>query len=524
MKFGPVALADAVGTRLAHSVRADRRYPKGHLLTTADVDTLGKHGVETVVAVRLDAGDVEENEAAARIAAALAGRGVRADRASTGRCNLHATSDGLLSVDRSVIDRVNAIDPAVTLATLADRTVVRAGRMVATVKIIPFAVPEAVVANAARAIEIADALVVHPFRPLRAMMISTTVPGFKPSVAAKTEAVTRERLSALNCELVHHVEAAHDETVLAEALREARSDLIVVFGASAVSDEDDVIPAAIRAAGGTVDMVGMPVDPGNLLCFGRVGDRRVIGAPGCARSLVENGFDWVLQRVAADLPVTAEWSRGLGVGGLLMEIESRPQPRESVSEQGEPTIVVLAAGRSSRMGDANKLLLPLEGKPVVAHTVDAAREIGRVRVVTGHQRAEVETALAGRDVEFVHNPDFADGMSSSIRAGLAGVEGDAMIVLGDMPDVTAADLGRLLDAFCDAEANRIVAARDPLNGHRGNPVLWPARLIPRLRELDGDRGARALLEEAGSDVLLIDIEGASRDLDTPQAYRERVAR
>ena len=117
---------------------------------------------------------------------------------------------------------------------------------------------------------------------------------------------------------------------VADAIKDllAASDMAIVFGASAMCDFDDVIPAAIRAAGGEVIRAGMPVDPGNLMVLGRIGGKTVIGAPGCARSPKENGFDWVLDRLLAGIDVTGRDIAGMGVGGLLMEIASRPQPRE----------------------------------------------------------------------------------------------------------------------------------------------------------------------------------------------------
>ena len=146
--------------------------------------------------------------------------------------------------------------------------------------------------------------------------------------------------------------------------------MIIVFGASAVADGDDVIPAAIRLAGGTVDHVGMPVDPGNLLVLGKVGDMPVIGAPGCARSPRENGFDWILNRILAGEWPTIEDITGLGVGGLLMEIPTRPLPRALTSAEPKEISVVavlLAAGRASRMGitGQHKLLAEFDGVPLV---------------------------------------------------------------------------------------------------------------------------------------------------------------
>ena len=123
---------------------------------------------------------------------------------------------------------------------------------------------------------------------------------------------------------------AHAAPDLTSALRhqaQGEPEIIVVFGASAIADRRDVIPAAIEAAGGTVEHFGMPVDPGNLLLVGRIDGKPVIGAPGCARSPKENGFDWVLQRLLAGLPVRRRDVVAMGVGGLLMEIVSRGQPR-----------------------------------------------------------------------------------------------------------------------------------------------------------------------------------------------------
>jgi molybdenum cofactor cytidylyltransferase len=111
--------------------------------------------------------------------------------------------------------------------------------------------------------------------------------------------------------------------------------MMIVFGASAITDRRDVIPAALTEAGGAIEQFGMPVDPGNLLLIGKLGGKPFLGAPGCARSPKENGFDWVLQRMLADLPVTAKDIRRMGAGGLLMEIVSRPQPRSGEASHGE---------------------------------------------------------------------------------------------------------------------------------------------------------------------------------------------
>jgi molybdenum cofactor cytidylyltransferase len=325
---------------------------------------------------------------------------------------------------------------------------------------------------------------------------------------------------------------AHRADAVAAALAAMAADgldLLLALGASAIMDRRDVIPAAVERAGGTVDRLGMPVDPGNLLLLGRVAGATVIGVPGCARSLRRSGFDWVLERVCAGLPVGGADLAGLGVGGLLDEIATRPAPRDGaapgekdVERAPRPAVatVVLAAGRASRMG-SNKLLASLDGVPIVRHAVTAAlaSPARPVVVVTGNQADEIRAALDGLDVRFVHNPDFAAGMSTSLRAGLAELDDvdAALIVLGDMPRVTAAHLDALVGAFDPARGAGIVVPT--FERKRGNPVLWARRYFAEMSALVGDVGARALLERHADDVCLVPVgdAGVLLDVDTPEA-------
>ena len=331
MRFGPVPLADAVGLIAAHSVRAGEAVvKKGRVIAPDDAARLAAAGITEVVAVALEPGDVGEDAAADRLAAAFAGPGVTVEPPFTGRANLHASQGGLLVLDEAAITAVNRVNESVTLATLVPFKPVVPGEMVATVKIIPYAVPGAVLD---RALSVAaPAIRVAPYRLTRVAAISTLLPGLKPSVVDKTLRTLDARLAPAGARIVAEARVPHESGAVAQALRDAierdGAELVVVFGASAIADRRDVIPAGIEAAGGIVDHLGMPVDPGNLLLLGRLGEAPVIGAPGCARSPKENGFDWVLQRLLARLPVTRDDIVGFGVGGLLMEIVSRPQPRD----------------------------------------------------------------------------------------------------------------------------------------------------------------------------------------------------
>jgi molybdenum cofactor cytidylyltransferase len=268
----------------------------------------------------------------------------------------------------------------------------------------------------------------------------------------------------------------------------------------------------------------MPVDPGNLLLIGSARGVAVLGAPGCARSPVENGFDWVLMRLLAGLKVTRAELMGMGVGGLLMEIVTRPQPRAKpeAADNRNVAAIVLAAGRSTRMGGPNKMLAELSGKKLVRIATEQAlaSKASEVIVVTGHQAELVERALDGLKVKFVRNPDFAGGLASSVKAGIAAVSDNAdgaVICLGDMPLIDAKLIDRLIEAFAPDRGNLIVVP--VAEGRRGNPVLWSRRFFRELMTLDGDIGARHLITKHGEAVAEVPVEGDSAflDIDTPQA-------
>ncbi len=334
MKFGPVPVMQAQYAVLAHSVSTpEGRLRKGHVLRSEDITALQRAGLKDVIVAQIDDDDVGEDEAATRIAGALCTGCDHFDltKAATGRVNLHARQTGLFRARATVIDAINQTDEAITLATLADETFVEAGRMVATVKIIPFAVPETVLGSVEKVCHREDKpLDLAPARALRVGLVATTLPVLKTSVMDKTARVLADRLKPGKSLIKQELRVPHEADAVAEALNRLQldCDLLIVFGASAIVDRRDVIPAALEAAGGNVIRLGMPVDPGNLLLIGNLDGIPVIGAPGCARSPAENGFDWVLERLICGLPVDGDAISGLGVGGLLMEIQSRPQPRD----------------------------------------------------------------------------------------------------------------------------------------------------------------------------------------------------
>jgi molybdenum cofactor cytidylyltransferase len=527
MKFGGVAPKDALGATAVHSIRQGTLVlKKGTLIGTAEVAALEAAGIKEVVVARLEPGDVSEDIAAAEIAKRVAGEGVHVDRAFTGRANLFAQNAGVLVVDKDATDQLNRVDEAITFATLPAYKPVVAGEMIATVKIIPFAVGKRA-RDAALAGINKPLLRVAPYRIRKVGVVSTILPGLAPKVIEKTLKITNERLAPAGAAIIAERRVPHERAALSRALQEVLkegAELAIVFGASAIADRRDVIPAALESIGGHIDHFGMPVDPGNLLMIG--GDASghpVLGAPGCARSPKENGFDWVLMRLLAGLPVAREDITGLGVGGLLMEIVTRPQPRDELAQTGRNIAgIVLAAGRSSRMGGPNKLLEDIAGRPLVRIVADAVlgSRARPVIVVTGHQRERVEAALAGLPVQFVHNPHFADGLGTSLKAGIAALPAEtdgAIVCLGDMPQVDAVLIDRLIGAF-DPDKGALVVV-PTIEGKRGNPVVWSRRFFPDLMAVEGDVGARHLIGRYAEAVTEVPLTGnaALTDVDTPEA-------
>lgn len=539
MNFGPTPLDEAEGAVLAHSIRLpDRALKKGTVLDHAAIAALRTEGHAQVIAARLDRDDVPEDEAARRVGEAMEAPFVARTRASTGRVNLIAESSGLLVLDAPMIDRLNALDESLTIATLPNYSLVQPKEMLATIKVIPFAVPGAALSVAEALLRKQRVLSVHPFRPLKVGLVLTELQGMKESVMTSAIEITGARIEALMGTLLPVERARHEAAATAEALKRLLrqgAEMLLIMGASATIDRRDVGPAAIVRAGGRIEHFGMPVDPGNLICLGAVGDVPALVLPGCARSPKVNGFDWVLQRLFAGVPVTSRDVMAMGVGGLLKEIETRPLPRAKAPATPPPVRaprkprqvagLVMAAGRSSRMAPLNKLLVTDDqGVAMVARVTEKvlASGVKPVLVVTGHDRERVQAALAGKPVIFVHAEDYAEGLSASLRAGLAALPPEAegvLVALGDMPLVEPAVISRILAGFDPEEGRAIV--QPTFRGKQGNPMLWGREFVPEMMQLTGDMGARQLVARHADRLAEVEVpdDGVLRDFDTAEALK-----
>ena len=538
MIFATLPLDEAKGCILAHSQRLEgKMLRKGSVIDDTALAALREAGRTEITAVRLQPGDVPEDIAAHRLAETLITPLIARSRAATGRVNLSAEVPGLLRVNTAKVDQLNAIDESLTLGTLPDYAVMTPKELLATIKIIPFAVSGNILAVAeALARQGSPALTLHPFQALKVGLILTELPGMKDSVAEKTIEVTTARVTALTGTVLPAIRCKHEESAIVTALghlEKLGADIFLIAGASAVVDREDVCPAAIVRAGGEILHFGMPVDPGNQICLARIREKPALVLPGCARSPKLNGIDFVLTRLFAGIKVTPADVMRMGVGGLLKEMDNRPMPREKapatpqtgLSPRAAPRIaaVVLAAGRSRRMAPHNKLLITDKaGKPMIARVVDNVLSSGArpILVVLGHQSEQIETALAGKPVRFIHAADYAEGLAASLKAGIAAVPEDcaaAVVCLGDMPLVTGRMIDRLLSAYDPEEGRQIVLPT--FRGKQGNPMLWDRRFFTEILQISGDSGARFLTGKYAEVLAEIEMgdDAVLRDFDTTDA-------
>lgn len=321
MKVQRIPTADAAGHLLAHNAHAGgkRILKKGVVLDGDAIAALQAAGLDAIWTARLEDGDVPEDAAADRISAAVAGAGVTASPAATGRTTLRAESTGVVRVDGLALVELNLL-AGVALATVHDNNPAAAGEAVATLKIIPFALAEDVVARAeaiGAGVLRVDAI---PQRPVAILVWGAAenrdalFEPFRAALAGRFAALNQPEVLAEYVALDSDPEAEL-AAAIARVTREV--DLLILAGESAIIDLDDLVPAAVRRAGGEVMWLGAPVFPGNLLLLARRGHCAIVGAPGCARSKAFNVIDLLLPRMLAGETLGASELVGLGQGGLL---------------------------------------------------------------------------------------------------------------------------------------------------------------------------------------------------------------
>lgn len=341
MKFGPIPLDQAQGKILGHNIAGPdgrRAFRKGKPLTAEDIRRLRQLGRTSVYVAEIEPGDIDENSAAARLAEAVMGDGLRLSGPSNGRANLFATYPGVLRVDAARLAQMNG-RPGITLATLVGHSAVRQGKMVATVKIMPYAVPEEHVSQLEKvSVQDGPIISVSPFTRRRAGLILSGSPSARERIVHSFESALQQRLAALDAAIARvdfmPLEDEQGEVELAKIIRQHLDDgieLILLAGETAIMDRYDLAPRAVEQAGGEVTCYGVPVDPGNLLMLAYHGPVPIMGAPGCARSPKTNIVDLLLPRLLAGDRLDQMTMIHMGHGGLLEDVPERPMPRSQLT-------------------------------------------------------------------------------------------------------------------------------------------------------------------------------------------------
>lgn len=336
MRFGAVSLGEAVGAILAHSLvdtNGHKVFSKGRVIRAEDLNVMRDCGLTEVVVARLEAGDLDENAAAKRVGEALAGEHLKVTAPGVGRANLIATAHGVLRVNVPALERINNLDPGIAISTLHQHTLVHAGELVTLVKIIPFGMSEARVIDAERiAREAAPVIGVRPLIPRSVGLIISGGESSREKLIKSFETPIRKRVEKIYSILDNVSYTAHDAPALAAAIRKQIEDgreVVLLASVSAIIDAHDVAPTALALAGGSMTHFGVPVDPGNLLMLGYVGDVPVVGMPGCVKSPKTNVIDLLLPRLCAGERLTRADLVALGHGGLMEDVDDdRPMPRE----------------------------------------------------------------------------------------------------------------------------------------------------------------------------------------------------
>ncbi len=317
MRLENIPLDQAVGAILVHNiVGADGRkaFAKGRVLSTDDIAKIRVLGKATVNVAMLDPDDVREDDAAARLARAVAGDGVELSKPSGGRVNLYATTRGFLRVNRDALNRINELN-GVTLATIPRFAPVAPKKMIATLKTIGLALPDATV----RAVEEIGAVMnVAPVINAQAAIILTGSANGRARVEEIFVPPIRARLEEFGAQIVSQEFVAEEENAIADALARVDAQLIVIAGETSIMDAEDVTPRGITRAGGVIELYGAPVEPGNLLLLAYRGVAPIIGAPGCIKSRATNVVDLILPRLLAGERVTRADVIALAEGGLLV--------------------------------------------------------------------------------------------------------------------------------------------------------------------------------------------------------------
>ena len=533
MKIQSLGPQNSIGAVLAQTYNLPGKIiSKGTFVTNEIVAYFKTGKIKTILCAVPDEGDIHEDEAAEAISSAIDKNHIYADKASTGRVNFKSQSLCLVRYDRDLIKEVNLVDESIAFSIVEHNQLLAEGDLIATLKIIPFFMQKKYVDRVIKILAKDNLFKIHSLKKKEVTLIQTCFEWQKKSIFTATSNVTKARLEALGCSLNKEKLINHDYDTLRTVIRssvKSGPEILLISGASAITDRSDYIPKAILSEGGKIIQYGLAVDPGNLLLIGQVGNTTVIGMPGCARSPKLNGFDWVLQLLMADIPINREELADMGAGGLLMEIASRPLPRalaKSVSKREKKVMgVILAAGNSTRMGKDNKLLRNIGDAPLIRNTaIEMLKsELDTCSIVLGYQSDKVADVIKDLNINLILNPLWKEGQASSLRAAINTLDStysDLLIMLGDLPGIKSSHINSVIEEHLLTDNRKSKITIPSFKGQKGNPVIWGRSFFHDLSNLEGDVGGRTLFSEhpAAINMLEMDDPWVVKDADTPEDF------
>jgi len=523
MYFGNINVKDSLNCILAHTIVVNKKkFSKGSIITEIDKNYFILNKIKTIVCAKLDKNDFHEDEAANIIAENFKNNSIATEKAYTGRANILANKSGLLVLDEEKIHNFNKISDEITIATLNNNSTVKKGEMIATIKIISFAVK----ANFIQIIKNSiykKAISINPYINKKCALILTHYKKKNVKLNAISERRINERLKKLNCSLDVIFNCEHDSKEISKNINiilKKKIDLIMILGSSAIVDIKDKIPEAINFSKGKIIRFGMPVDPGNLLLLGKIKKTHVIGLPGCARSPSLNGFDWVLEKVISGTNITKLNISNMGVGGLLKTLNIRAKT-DMKSKNYNITNIILAAGQSKRMQEINKLLIKIDNQTMIEKIIDTSLKsaANNTIIVLGYENDILQKLLNKKNITTIVNKDYFKGQSSSLQLGISALKEDcdaAIVILGDMPDISSRLIDQLIENYSPNDNKSIVIPT--YKNKKGNPVLIDREFFPDILSIKGDNGAKDIIKANKKYIREIPQKNSAivQDIDTKE--------
>jgi molybdenum cofactor cytidylyltransferase len=521
MFFGNIKVQDSLNCILAHTIVINNnKINKGTIITKKHKKFFIDNDIKNIVGARLSKNDFHEDDAANIVANKFRNSDLALEKAYTGRANILANKSGLLIIDEQKINQFNKISDNITIATLNNNSNVKKGEMIATIKIISFAVQEKFI-NLIKKSYLKKSLSIHSYINKKCALILTHHNKENIKLNAISEKRIKSRLKNLNCNLDLISKCEHDSIIISKkinSLLKKNVNLILILGSSAIVDIKDKIPEAIKISNGSIIRFGMPVDPGNLLLLGNINKTSIIGLPGCARSPSLNGFDLVLEKVISGNNISKQDISNMGVGGLLKTLNKR-NVEEKKSKNYNITNIILAAGQSKRMEETNKLLIKIGKKTMIDKIVDTSLKSSAsdTIVVLGFESERVKESLSNKKILTINNKDYNKGQSTSLQCGISGLSEDcdaAVILLADMPNINYQLINKLIENYDPDSNNSIIIPT--FNGKKGNPILIDREFFPDILSIKGDKGAKDIINANKNSIKKIPHKDSSvlNDIDT----------